>query len=291
MFIYTIVFIIGLIILLQLFLLQQESHIFPYKNEETPELYHISYENVSFTTTDKIMLKGWFIPQKKPTASTIILCHGLGTGKANLLDIALFLHNDNRHNLLLFDFRGHRDSQKTLCSFGLKEQKDLEAAINFLKTKKKDKAEKIGTLGVSMGGAVALTVSQRSKEIIATVSDSAYKSLTSALYHHVKIFYHLPKIPFGYLMILSYAIYFRLNPFLFSPLNSVKKLSPEKKLLIIHGRQDLRIPVEDAYAIHENASCDKELLIAQTADHVSAYSELKEKYEKKILEFFKKHLT
>ena len=62
-------------------------------------------------TVGNIGLAGWYIPAGNgaaPTAPTVVMAHGWGSNKSNMLDRAAILHDD--YNLLLLDLRNHGQS-------------------------------------------------------------------------------------------------------------------------------------------------------------------------------------
>src|SRR5579862_1356798 len=69
----------------------------------TPETFGIHYEKVRFTTEDGVPIAGWFLASKAASDKAIILCHGWGTNKGEILEATRFL--SERYNLLYFDFR------------------------------------------------------------------------------------------------------------------------------------------------------------------------------------------
>src|SRR3954467_14680465 len=50
-----------------------------------PEQFGLSYEPVSFRTSDGLLLKGWFVPAKAPSSRTLLFCHGWGVNKGQIL--------------------------------------------------------------------------------------------------------------------------------------------------------------------------------------------------------------
>ena len=97
-----------------------------------PDQFKLPYENVTFRTEDKVQLKGWFIPAPEESEKTIILMHGWGMNRADILKNTYFLH-DLGFNLFYFDFRALGESGGKTSSIGYLELKDITAAISFLK--------------------------------------------------------------------------------------------------------------------------------------------------------------
>ena len=72
-----------------------------------PEQFGLRYEKISFKTRDDLELKGWFIPSTTGDTRTILMCHGWGDNKGELLKQTYFLNENGGFNLMYFDFRSH----------------------------------------------------------------------------------------------------------------------------------------------------------------------------------------
>ena len=95
-----------------------------------PATRNLTVEPVRFPATDGVRLSGWKIPGT-PGKPWILLCHPPHATRAMLLDVAEQLARDG-YNLLLFDFRGHGESQRHTISYGWVERHDLQGALVFL---------------------------------------------------------------------------------------------------------------------------------------------------------------
>ena len=54
----------------------------------TPESFGLPFQTVQFAATDGMRLEGWRIAED-PDRPWIIVCHGLGTNRGDLLEIAV----------------------------------------------------------------------------------------------------------------------------------------------------------------------------------------------------------
>jgi len=280
---FYIILILLAIIILSLFQTYLATHPPKIPNDRTPADLDFKYEDITLVTEDSIKLSAWYIPSKIKTNKSIILAHGHPFNKANILGFAPFLHE--KYNLLFFDFRAMGDSSGSFISGGYYEQKDLRAAINYLKKEKN--ASKIGALGISMGASVIILEAANNPDIYAIVADSSYKDLHSIandLYSPLFIF----KYPFIFFSELFAKLIYDIDIKETSPVNKVKEV--KIPIFIIHGDIDDQIPVEASKAIYENANQPKELWIAKNTNHVQAHSEYKQEYETRVLEFFDKYL-
>jgi len=247
--------------------------------ELEPSDLGLKHEEITFKSKDGIRLSGWFIPNNK-TKSTIIVMHGYPADKANLLGIAEFLARD--FNVFLFDFRSFGKSEGSYTTVGYLEKNDLLGAINYLEKEKN--MTKIGLYGFSLGGAVALMASHKNVKAIAT--DSAYARLGNMVKHMYSPFFIL-KYPLAYLTKIYGLIFLSINVDEVNPVDNIKNI--KAPILIIHAEKDSQIPVNEAYLLHE-ANKKTELWIVKNADHGMSHSLNPEKYEQRVVGFFRENI-
>src|SRR5512146_232173 len=111
-----------------------------------------AFEPVLFPSSDGLQLSGWFFSAGNPGPG-VVLCHGFQTGRREGLALALSLR-ERGHNVLVFDFRAHGESEGRWSSCGLLETRDLEGAVRYLRSQTGLRSGRIGVLGFSMGAAV-----------------------------------------------------------------------------------------------------------------------------------------
>ncbi len=255
---------------------------------QTPEFLHLRSETVEFQATDGIQLEGWKV-LGEPSRPWILLCHGVGANRADLLDIAEGLHEAG-FNLFLFDFRAHGGSHGRVTSFGWREQRDLEGALSFLGQQPDIPAAPYGVYGISMGGAVALMVAARDERIGAVAVDSPYPNLEEAIGRHMSLMYPLlPRVPFQWFVLATYRLRFGVWPRRVSPEDSAARLSP-RPLLLIHGAADLRMPVEGSRRIADRAGAPKELWVIDHAGHLEGFALDPSAYHTRLASFFQASL-
>ncbi len=254
----------------------------------TPEMLHLPSDTVHFQASDGVPLEGWKIIGQtgKPW---LVMCHGLGSNRADLLEIATGLSKTG-FNMLLFDFRGHGGSAGRVTSFGALEQRDLEGALAFLGRQPDVPAKPYGVYGISMGGAVALMVAARDERLGAVAADSPYEDLQESLGRHLSLMYPLPKIPFLWFMLSTYRLRFGVWPSQLSPRQAAAQLSP-RAVFLINGANDPRMPAEGARRLFEQAGEPKSLWLVDSAGHLEAYSLNPLEYLQRLIGFFEKHLA
>lgn len=110
---------------------------------------------VEFRSESGTIVRGWFVPGRKG-GGAIALMHGIRANRLSMLDRARFLSHAG-YSVLVFDFQAHGESEGEHITFGYLESRDAVAAVEWLRMNASE--EKIGVIGVSMGGAAAVLAS------------------------------------------------------------------------------------------------------------------------------------
>ena len=125
-----------------------------------------AYEDVSFKTSDGLELKGWYVPSKNG-AAVISFPGRKGSQRPARL---LARHG---YGVLLFDRRGEGESEGEPNAFGWGGDTDVKAAIDFLQTRPDVDPDRIGGIGLSVGGEMMLEAASETDELKAVISEGA----------------------------------------------------------------------------------------------------------------------
>jgi len=128
-------------------------------------------ENFSFSVPGIGQRSGLFFPGLRG-APTILLCHGYGSSRGELLTLASSLQ-DRQYNVFLFDFAGHGESGG-LTSLGLLEPREVEAAVSALARRDDVDPHTFGAWGTNLGAYAAIASAERDPRIRAIALESAY---------------------------------------------------------------------------------------------------------------------
>lgn len=258
--------------------------------EVTPAAYGIStWEEVSFLTSDNLELRGWFVPPEHPAdGATIIFVHGLRSNREELLEQAALLH-EYGFGALLFDLRNHGESQGTITTLGYLEADDVRAALDYLLSRPEVNPQRIGLLGMSMGGATVLRAAARIPEVRAVVAEAAYTSIEDNLVDGVRALTGLPPFPFAPLVAWFGELEAGLDIRLVRPIDDVGKIAP-RPLLLVHGDQDTVVPLENGQALYEAAGEPKQLYIVSGAGHGGFLEADAQGFEQALVDFFRNNL-
>ena len=124
------------------------------------------HENVSFETSDGLTLKGWYVPSKNGAA--VISFPGR---KGSQKPAAMLARHG--YGVLVFDRRGEGESDGEPNAFGWGGERDVSAAIDYLQTRDDVDPERIGGIGLSVGGEMMLEAAAKDRDFKAVVSDGA----------------------------------------------------------------------------------------------------------------------
>jgi uncharacterized protein len=123
------------------------------------------YEQVAFTTSDGLKLRGWYVPSRNG-AAVIAFPGRRGPQKQARM---LVRHG---YGVLLFDRRGEGESDGDPNAFGWAMDRDLKAAAAFVQHPDVE-ANRIGGIGLSVGGEMLIQTAAESKVFRAVVSEGA----------------------------------------------------------------------------------------------------------------------
>ncbi|MEM3725767.1 MAG: alpha/beta fold hydrolase [Candidatus Bathyarchaeia archaeon] len=243
-------------------------------------------ESVTFHCNGKRIFGNLHSPYKG--APCIIALHGLesdkDSGKWPIMASRLCREG---YACLRFNFRGCGNGPEK--SEGLFEDtcltsriEDYRAAIKFLWNNGEVDVNRLGVIGSSFGGMVALAAQdERVKAMVVMATPYRIPVLGEAKFsRELGAYYELPSGR-------------RLKENFFKDLGKYDLLEAVKKappILIIHGSMDEIVPVEHALKIYEAAPEPKRLEIIDGADHIFSRAEHLDKVINLSLEWFNKYL-
>jgi hypothetical protein len=124
------------------------------------------HEQVSLRTSDGLELFGWYATSRNRAAVIVFPGHGGPALHARML----VRHG---YGVLMLDRRGEGDSQGDYNARGWGGEPDLEAAISYLAKRDDVDSQRIGGLGLSVGGELLIQTAARDGRLAAVVSEGA----------------------------------------------------------------------------------------------------------------------
>lgn len=250
-------------------------------------------EHVSFTTSDGLVLKGWWFQGSADI--TVIMAHSFGAnrsgwagadakGNAHRIDWrpSLTALHARGYSVLAFDHRACGESAGDLTYFGKLEALDIVAAVAHCTARG---AQKIGIIGYSSGANAAL----RAMRILAPRTDMSLAGIAVSLYWYER-------------MIRASTSFFTTVPLFMLPLvkkataevagfDPMAEINPAKVLpevtapvLIVNAELDEIADLADIRAIYAARPTGSELHILAGEDRFAAYHYV-EHHIDKVAEF------
>src|ERR1035441_4878208 len=108
------------------------------------------------------------------TPRRIVLSHGYGDNQAQMLPYAEFLHRAG-YSVFTYDMRNRGRSGGEAVTLGALEYLDLISAVAYLTTRADVDPDRIGALGLSLGGSTTLLAAASDPRIKAVVDDSGFR--------------------------------------------------------------------------------------------------------------------
>lgn len=254
--------------------------------DETPATYDLPYEDVTVTTADGLELAGWFVPSRN--GAVIIMQHGYKSTRRELLNEAAMMYRHG-YGMLVTSIRGHDYSEGELITFGMNEVNDMEAWYQYLLTRHDINPDRIGILGNSYGGMLAIQFAAQNENIKAVVANCAFSSLNDTVSTSVTYFTDLPAFPFAPLIVFWAE---RETGFKTEDVDATKwiaEISP-RPVFLMQGGADVVISADSGQRLYDAAGEPRELWYDPALGHVEFDKERAAEYEERVAAFFDMYL-
>lgn len=196
----------------------------------------LPYRTVSFRTADSVLLSSWQVPSSLPSGQWVLLCHGQTGNLATTTRPEYYAYlRAIGVNILAFDWRGFGASGGTPSEQGL--YRDARAAYEYLRRDQRVPAESIVIFGHSLGTAPAIELATRVRAagLVLESGPTSIRARAQEIYRF---------IPIG----LATSSHF----------NSLGRIGRVRMpILLLHSRDDLRIPIAHGRALFDSARAPK----------------------------------
>jgi pimeloyl-ACP methyl ester carboxylesterase len=238
-----------------------------------------AYKTVGFTASDGVDLEGWYRPSQNG-ASVLMISGGGGNRRSTLRHAKMLARNG--YGVLLYDPRGSGHSEGTINSYGWGWEKDAAAALDFLAKRDDVDPGRVGVLGLSTGGDIAIDIAARRADVKAVVADG-----TAAIgYEDIKEYTPktLDRAPMYVLFKAIEVIQGRPGPKASLADQIARSTAPH--LLVSAGK-----PEKEWGELYDRAGgARSELWYLPKASHTAALKQYPKAYEQRVVSFFKKNL-
>jgi fermentation-respiration switch protein FrsA (DUF1100 family) len=235
-------------------------------------------ESVVFASGSGSRIHAWLV-RGRAGAGAVLLFHGVGSNRTSMLGRAKFLHNEG-FTILAPDFQAHGESPGEHPTFGALESLDAAAALAYLR----DAApgERVGVIGVSMGGAATL-LGPGPIAANAFVLESVYPTIRQAVSDRLATWFG----PLSWVgrqltstVINVVGSEVGVNEAELQPIARIGTIAAP--LLLLSGTADPYTPLVEAESLYAHASGQKSFWPVAGAGHEDLYDYNPSEYERRV---------
>jgi len=231
-----------------------------------------------FESRSGVKLSARFLPGIR-SAGAVLLLHGVRSSKESMLPRARFLHARG-FSILVVDLQAHGESGGERISFGGREAADVDASVARLRMLAP--GERIGVLGVSLGGA-AILLSNVHDQIQGVVLESVYPTINEAVANRLRMRFGTVGAWAAPLLVMQLRPRLGLGAEDLRPIGQASKL--RSPVLVVHGTEDRHTTLAEAERLYAALREPKEFYVLPGAAHVDLHAFGGRDYEHRIGRF------
>ncbi|HKB38126.1 MAG TPA: alpha/beta fold hydrolase [Gemmataceae bacterium] len=262
-------------------------------------------EDLSFTTADRLNLKGCYLKTRRPRKGVILFGVEFGSNRWSCVQYCQHLV-DAGFDVFAFELRNQGESDHLAGYEPLQwvtdyEVEDMRAALRYLKARPDADPRGIGLFGISKGAGAGLLAAARDPFVRCFVTDGVFATYTVVvpyMRYWFKIYNSrytiqglLPSWYYGRVGLVGLHRIEKVRKCHFPHLERAIRRLAGRPLLMIHGEADTYIKPEMARALFEQAREPKEFWLVEGAKHNQAQQVAGAEYERRVREFFNRHLA
>lgn len=251
-----------------------------------------THEDIAFTASDGIHLRGWWFAAPAPRQRAVVLVHGKDQDRIDSSfdegRIARFLLARG-YSALLFDLRGHGESEGLRWGLGKGESLDVAAAVELAAQKAGVPRSRVAVVGESMGAGSAAMAIAKVPDVGPMVLDSVYTSAGTVIDEIGPAVSGLPAF-FTPGMELMAQLFFGLDVDAVKPIEQVRA-HPERAFLFIRCEDDMTVyPHHGAEMKAASANPATQLWTVPDCGHVKAFITHPAEWEARVTSFLEGQL-
>lgn len=261
--------------------------------QRTADYVAPTHEDVTFTASDGISLKGWWFTAPTPRARAVVLVHGkdqdridssFPTGRIARSLLA------RGYSALLFDLRAHGESGGgPRWGLGRYEARDVAAAVDLAAQKAGVPRSRVAVIAESMGAGSSAMALPLVPDVGPMVLDSVYTDAHTVINEYGPAASGLPAF-FTPGMELLARMFFDLDVTDVRPVDQVRA-HPERAFLFIQCAADHTVfPHHGPDMKAASANSGTELWVVPDCGHVKAYSRYPDEWESRVSAFLERQL-
>lgn len=248
----------------------------------------ISHSEVYIQSFDQLQLYGELYHQPIETDKYVIIVHGYKSDCTSMYRRAYHFWQKGFH-ILLVDLRACGKSEGKSLGMGWLDRKDILSWIHYLLSLNPD--ARIALYGESMGAATVMMTSGEEnlpQNVRVCVEDCGYTSVYDIFHSELSARFGLPAFP---LLDTASALSGKQNDFNFQEASALRQVAKSHTpTLFIHGTGDNFVPFSMLEPLYNAATCEKDKLIVEGAQHCASVYYGVETYFNKVFDFIDKYI-
>jgi len=236
-------------------------------------------EVVALESGNGARIAAWFRPGL-PGGGVVLLLHGVRANRLALVGRARMLAEAG-FGVFLLDFQAHGESSGRRITFGARESADAAAAVGWLR--RRLPGERIGVIGISLGGAAAL-LGPEPLPVQALVLEAVYPDIGAAIGSRLRA--NLPDLPAWVVKQLFVGLMWPVigvAPGALRPIDRIGGVGVP--VLVVAGTEDDRTPLRESQALFARAAEPKSFWAVPGARHVDLAAYAPDAYREVVLGF------
>lgn len=242
---------------------------------------------IRLTTSDRVAIAASYWRADDPTAPAILLLHGNGGNRRDMVDMATWLAGEG-YSVLSIDMRGHGQSSPKSKSFGYLEAHDAHAALAWLR--QQHPASKLGAIGFSLGGAASVLGDKGPLDVDALVMMSVYPDIRTAIFNRIEAAAGtLPATAIEPMLSYQSIPRYGVAPDKLSPLEALNKV--RVPVMLVGGELDAYTPPAETEAMYRAAPPGSEWWILGGLGHDDVVRATDPAFRQKLKAYLVRSLT
>jgi uncharacterized protein len=227
------------------------------------EQYRMPAERISVRTPDSVSIRGVWV-HDTVARPTIIFLHGIGNCKERFYGRAEQLWQAG-YSTVMIDLRAHGESGGENCTYGFFEKKDVRAVVDYV-LQQQPNTPRLGILGHSLGGAVALQTLAEEPRLQFGIIESTFADFRDIVYDYQQRMFKISSHALADNAIGRAAAIAGFEPDSVRPAEAARRI--RQPMLMVHGDRDERIKIDYGRLNFNNlASADKEFYVVAGGTH------------------------
>jgi dienelactone hydrolase len=231
-------------------------------------------------------LDAWYVPPEN--GAVVVVLHGFGRDHQRAWRYGRFLR-DAGYGVLTFDFRSSRIAGRLPTTLGHYEADDARAALAWLEARPEIASARIGMLGESLGGSVALIATAADPRVAALVVDCPFSNGVDALGDACERWAHVPRWPSVSILRSLGRVATGYDPGALDAVAAAGTLR-DRPVFFIHASKDDRLAPRQADALWKAAGGKDPVWLISDAGHNEGWKRHRALYESRVRRFYDRAL-